>query len=477
MTVIQIYFSRRNLTMLGLVTCFLMIASVLNAYSQKVPSSATEITLTFAPLVKQTAPAVVNIYTKKIVEQSRSRLFDDPFFRRFFGENSPFGSAPRERVENSLGSGVMVQKDGVVITNHHVIADADEITVVLNDKREYQADLLISDERTDIAVLRLRDVKRDLPTIPFGDSEAMEVGDLVIAIGNPFGLGQTVTSGIVSGLARTSVGITDFRSFIQTDAAINPGNSGGALINVQGDLIGINTAIFSKSGGSQGIGFAVPASMVRRVLSSALSGEELVRPWFGFSGRDVGADMADALSLDRPGGVIVENVHPDGPAAAAGLQRGDIVLSADGKPVEDAQGLRFFFATRELGGTVDIDFLRDGALLSSTFALEAPPEIPPRDRTDIGGRFPVSGLRVLNLSPRVADELGLDLQSEGVMVEAVQRGSAAQRYGFRGGDIIAEINGRAITFVSDLVAFVEDPPSSWRIIVDRQGRRLTLEVR
>lgn len=447
------------------------------SFAQKAPSSQAEITLTFAPLVKRTAPAVVNIYTKKVVEQRRSRLFDDPFFRRFLGENSPFGSAPRERVENSLGSGVIVQSDGVVITNHHVIAEADEITVVLNDKREYQADLLISDERTDIAVLRLRDVKRALPTIPFGDSEAMEVGDLVIAIGNPFGLGQTVTSGIVSGIARTSVGITDFRSFIQTDAAINPGNSGGALINVRGDLIGINTAIFSKSGGSQGIGFAVPASMVRRVLSSALSGQALVRPWLGFSGRDVDADMADALSLDRPGGVIVESVHPSGPAAEAGLKRGDIVLRADGRAVEDAQGLRFYFATRELGGDAEIDFLRDGQMFSSAFALEAPPEIPLRDRTDIGGRFPVSGLRIINLSPRVADELGLSTELSGVMVEGVQRGSAAQRYGFRAGDILGEINGREMTRVADVVSLLQDPPSQWRFVINRQGRLLTLEVR
>lgn len=448
------------------------------AAAQTVPQNAQEITLSFAPLVKATSPAVVNIYTSKVVRQQGNRLFDDPFFRRFFGDNVPFSIGPsRQRVENALGSGVILRSDGIVVTNHHVIGGADEIKVVLTDKREFGADILLSDERTDIAVLKLQDLKGELPVIEFGDSDDLEVGDIVLAIGNPFGVGQTVTSGIVSGLARTSVGITDFRSFIQTDAAINPGNSGGALVDVKGQLVGINTAIFSKSGGSQGIGFAVPANMVRRVVGSAIAGEPLIRPWLGFSGRDVDAEMSEALGREVPGGVIVENVHPTGPAAEAGLERGDIIVEVEGRPVDDGQGLRFYFATRELGGTVAITALRDGKPTPLNFSLMAPPEVPPRDRTDIVGNFPISGIRVVNLSPRVADELGIPTDLTGVIVEAVQRGSVAHRVGIKPLDIIADVNGEDITLVSQLVKIVEDGPPEWLVGLNRQGERLVLEVR
>ena len=446
--------------------------------AQQVPASAGEITLSFAPVVKATSPAVVNIYTSKVVRRQGNRLFDDPFFKRFFGDSFPFSGGPsRERVENSLGSGVIVRTDGVVVTNHHVIRGADEIRVVLTDKREFHANVLLSDERTDIAVLRIVDPKGDLPIVAFGDSDDLEVGDLVLAIGNPFGVGQTVTSGIVSGLARTSVGITDFRSFIQTDAAINPGNSGGALVDVGARLVGINTAIFSKSGGSQGIGFAVPANMVRRIVASAVAGQELVRPWLGFSGRDVDAEVAEALALPRPGGVIVESVHPTGPASRAGLERGDIVTEVEGRPVDDGQGLRFYFATRELGGTVALTVLRQGQPTRLNFELLAPPEVPPRDRTDVVGNFPISGIRVVNLSPRVADELGIPTDLTGVIVEGVQRGSVAHRVGIRPLDIVTDVNGQAIALVSDLVSIVEDGPPEWLVILNRRGERLVLEVR
>lgn len=446
--------------------------------AKQAPETAQEITLSFAPIVRATSPAVVNIYTSKVVHQRGNRLFDDPFFRRFFGDSFPFSVGPsRDRVENSLGSGVILRADGIVVTNHHVIGGADEIKVVLNDKREFGADILLSDERTDLAVLKLKDPKGELPVIQFGDSEDLEVGDLVLAIGNPFGVGQTVTSGIVSGLARTSVGISDFRSFIQTDAAINPGNSGGALVDIKGRLVGINTAIFSKSGGSQGIGFAVPANMVRRVVSSAIAGEPLIRPWLGFSGRDVDAEISEAIGLKTPGGVIVENVHPTGPAAEAGLQRGDVIVEVEGRPVDDGQGLRFFFATRELGGLVSITALREGREVEMQFSLMAPPEVPPRDRTDIVGNFPISGIRVVNLSPRVADEMGIPTDLTGVIVEGVQRGSVAHRAGIRPLDIITEVNGVEITLVSQLVHIVEDNPPEWLVILNRQGERLVLEVR
>lgn len=458
-----------------------LLAAALAAFSAAAqadtPQSREQITLSFAPVAKAASPAVVNIYAQRIVRQQMgSRLFDDPFFRRFFGDGFPFGPS-QERVENSLGSGVIVADDGVVVTNHHVVKDAQDIKVVLADRREFAAEILLSDERTDIAVLRMHGLDEPAPTLSFGDSDALQVGDLVLAIGNPFGVGQTVTSGIVSGLARTSVGITDYRSFIQTDAAINPGNSGGALVAMDGSLVGINTAIFSRSGGSLGIGFAVPSNMVRTVVASAVEGRPLVRPWLGFSGRDVDAEVAEALGLSRPGGVIVEDVHAGSPAEEAGLRRGDIVVEVEGKPVDDGQGLRFYFATRHIGGTVGVTVLRDGAERSIRFALRAPPETPPRNRTDIVGNFPISGIRVVNLSPLVAEELGLPTDLTGVIVEAVQRGSVASRVGIRPLDIVMEVNGEPIERVRDLVRIVEDPPSGWHVVLNRKGRKMVLEVR
>ena len=240
------------------------------AFSQKnVPNSQAEIKLSFAPLVKKVAPAVVNIFTRKTVTQrSFSPLFDDPFFRRFFGGQLRKSPKSRKKVQNSLGSGVIVKSDGIVITNHHVIKGAEEITVVLSDRREFGAEIIVSDKRTDLAILKIRELNDELPFLALRDSDDLEVGDLVLAIGNPFGVGQTVTSGIVSALARTQVGINDLNFFIQTDAAINPGNSGGALVSLDGKLVGINSAIYSKGGGSVGIGFAIPTNMVRTVFNN-----------------------------------------------------------------------------------------------------------------------------------------------------------------------------------------------------------------
>ncbi|WP_342241987.1 trypsin-like peptidase domain-containing protein, partial [Inquilinus sp. OTU3971] len=273
-----------------------------------VPTSRAEIDLSFAPLVRSAAPAVVNIYARHMVVERANPLFDDPFFQRFFGDDMP-GGRPRQRVENSLGSGVVVGSGGLVVTNHHVIKDADQITVVLSDRTEYEAELVLSDERTDLAFLKLKDLAgRSLPALPLGDSDALEVGDLVLAIGNPFGVGQTVTMGIVSAIARTAVGISDYDFFIQTDAAVNPGNSGGALIDMKGRLVGINTAIYSRTGGSLGIGFAIPANMLRSMMRAAETGQKVVRPWLGADGQAVDRSLAEAYGLDRPAGVLVNGV-------------------------------------------------------------------------------------------------------------------------------------------------------------------------
>ena len=287
-----------------------------------VPQSAAQIKLSFAPIVKEAAPAVVNVYARRVVAQRQvSPFFNDPFFRRFFGDQGGFG-APRQRVERSLGSGVIISSDGIIITNHHVIKDADEVRVALADRREFDCDIVLDDERTDLAVLRIKDGSGDFPHLKFGDSDKLEVGDIVLAIGNPFGVGQTVTQGIVSAVARTHVGVSDYQFFIQTDASINPGNSGGALVDMSGNLVGINSAIYSRSGGSNGIGFAIPVNMVKLIADAARHGGTVRRPWIGASMQAVTADIAEGMGLDRPRGVLVTRIAKASPAAKAGLKVG-----------------------------------------------------------------------------------------------------------------------------------------------------------
>ena len=306
---------------------------------KQVPHTSAEVELSYAPLVKEVSPAVVNVYSKKVVRQNVSPFANDPIFREFFG-------TPQQRVQNSLGSGVIVSEDGVIVTNNHVVSDADELLVVLSDRREYEAELILADERTDLAVLRIDPEGEPLPRARYGDTRDTEVGDIVLAIGNPFGVGQTVTSGIISATARTDVGVSDYSFFLQTDAAVNPGNSGGALINTKGELVGVNTAIFSRSGGSNGIGFAIPAEMVKRVVDAAVNEGRIVRPWLGLKAQSVTYDIAKAQGLNRPVGVMVTEVFDDGPADAAGLKRGDLITQIDGREVFDENGLKFLAATR-----------------------------------------------------------------------------------------------------------------------------------
>ncbi|MEE2687836.1 MAG: DegQ family serine endoprotease [Pseudomonadota bacterium] len=460
----------------------LIALSLLGAVSQAVaktkvaPQDDSEIKLSFAPIVRRAGPAVVNIYARKIVEQRRGWMFNDPFFRRFFGEDFPFGGSNRNRVENSLGSGVIVASRGIIVTNNHVIKDADDIKVVLADRREFDATLLLKDKRTDIAVLRIEAGDEKLPKVILADSDGLEVGDLVLALGNPFGVGRTVTSGIVSALARTSVGITDYRFFIQTDAAINPGNSGGALVDMTGRLVGINTAIYSRNGGSLGIGFAVPSNMVRAILESAMSGKPLVRPWVSFTGKNVTSDIANAIGLGRPFGVLVEKVHEGGPAADAGLRRGDVILRLDRHEIEDGQALRFRLATRQLGDIVELMIFRQGKRLQKQLELLPPPDIPDRNITELEGQHPLLGAKIANLNPALAAELGIDTEANGVMILAIQRNSPAARYGFKPGDIVLEVNGREISRVRDLKRLVQEPYEGWRLKLRRDGRRLNVRI-
>ena len=446
------------------------------ATERAVPQTREQIRLSFAPVVEQTAPAVVNIYTKRTVEQrSGLRLFNDPFFQRFFGDRFGFGE-PRQREQRSLGSGVILDASGLVVTNHHVIKGAQEITVVLSDRREFPAEVAVTDEESDLAVLRIDPRGADLPALELGDSDALKVGDLVLAIGNPFGVGQTVTSGIVSGLARTHVGITDYNFFIQTDAAINPGNSGGALVTLDGKLVGVNTAIYSKSGGSVGIGFAIPANMVRTVLASARDGGEIARPWLGLTGQTVTADLAEGLGLDRPGGVIVRQTYAGGPADEAGLSRGDVVRAVDGKPVEDMESLRYRVATHEPGGTAGLTAWRpQRGEVDLTLPLQRPPETPPRNETVLDGRQPLAGAKVANLSPALAEELDMPGLWSGVVVLAVARGSPAVRFGFRPGDVLLSVNGEDVERVEDLRRTLEEA-GHWHIRYRRDGRVRSVEI-
>jgi serine protease Do len=427
--------------------------------------------LSFAPVVKKAAPAVVNIFAKRKVEQERRALslLDDPFFRRFFGDG--FGDPERrEREQSSLGSGVIVAEEGFIVTNEHVIEGATEIKVVLSDRREFEAELVLADERTDLAVLRVDPGGEALPSIELRDSDDVEVGDLVLALGNPFGVGQTVTSGIVSALARTQVGITDFSFFIQTDAAINPGNSGGALVTMDGRLIGINTAIYSRSGGSIGIGFAIPANMVRTVVESARSGTALVRAWAGLAGQDLTSELAEGLRLDRPGGVLISDVYEDGPADRAGIAAGDVIVAVDDQPVNDLQSLRYRVATGALGDSLAIGMVRDGRMMTAELPLEPPPEAPPRNELRLLGHHPLGGAFVSSLSPALAEELDMPDAWSGVVITRVQRGTPAARVGFRARDVILSVNGQVFQRSGELAEALDRISDRWQIVYRRDGK-------
>jgi Do/DeqQ family serine protease len=434
-----------------------------------VPSSPAQITLSYAPVVKRVAPAVVNVYAAKVVE-NRNPLLDDPIFRRFFG--APGG--PREQIQRSLGSGVMVDPAGLIVTNNHVIEGADQVKVSLADKREFEAEIVLKDARSDLAVLRIGDKKERFPAVDLGDSDALQVGDVVLAIGNPFGVGQTVTHGIVSAVARTQVGITDYQFFIQTDAAINPGNSGGALIDISGRLIGINTAIFSRSGGSQGIGFAIPVNMVRGVIASAQGGATVVRrPWLGAKLQAVTPEIAEGLGLKRPSGALVASITPKSPAARAGLKTGDLIVAVDGQPVDDPNAFDYRFATKPLSGKAELGVVRSNRDMKVAVALETAPDNP-RDEVMVRARSPLLGATVANLSPALAEELRLDSALEGVAVLSLEGGSVAQSLGFQKGDVVLAVNNAKIATTADLQKILSQPSRLWRITILRAGQQISV---
>ncbi len=455
-----------SIIIVAIIACSALMAGA-SAQDRRVPSSATDVELSFAPVVKRVAPAVVNVYAARVIE-NRSPFMNDPLFRQFFG------AVPREQVQRSLGSGVIVDPTGLIVTNYHVIEGASEVKVALADKREFDAQIALKDERSDLAVLRIKGGSEHFPSLDFGDFDEVQVGDVVLAIGDPFGVGQTVTHGIVSALARTQVGISDFQSFIQTDAAINPGNSGGALVDLKGRLIGINTAIYSRSGGSQGIGFAIPANMVRVVVTSARGGSAAVkRPWLGAKLQQVTPEIAESLGLKRPAGALVASLTDGGPAAHAGVRTGDLIVSVDGIAVDDPNAFDYRFATKPLGGTAQIGVVRQGRDITVAVALQAAPDNP-RDEIEIGSQSPFHGATVANLSPALADELGIDPQVQGVVIVRVAEGSPAQSVGFQKGDIVVSINSRKMERSADLERITQAGSRLWRITLKRGNQQISV---
>lgn len=459
-----------------------LIALGASAFAQprEAPQSSEQVMLSYSPVVKRVSPAVVNIYTERVVTRNISPFMGDPFFDRFFGGR--MGGLSRKQIENSLGSGVIVEADGLVITNAHVIKDAQEITVALSDGREFNATVSLMDEPSDLAVLRMETDGEKMPFVTLRPSETLEVGDIVIAIGNPFGVGQTVTSGIVSALARSSLNINDFNFFIQTDAAINPGNSGGPLVAMDGKVVGINTAIFSRDGGSLGIGFAVPSEMVNTIIAAEKNGQMgdqgVIRPWMGITAQAVTSDIADSLGLNRPYGVLISDLHDESPLKKAGLKVGDVVVSFNGKQVRDPAEMRFRHATVPMGQDADLEYLREGKTRKATITSITPPESPARDERVLEGPHPLNGVQVSNLNPAVAVEIGITSHQSGVVVTATNPRSSSYRV-VRPGDIILAVNDDEIEDVKDLEREMKQGgrKGGWAMLIERGGRKTQIVIR
>jgi len=451
-------------------------ASPIAALAQEkvAPPSREAIQYSYAPIVRKAAPAVVNVYVRTHVQTVASPFANDPWFRRFFGD--AFGQ-PTERVMSSLGSGVIVNPEGLVVTNNHVVKGRGEteIRVALSDRREYDAKVISKDEKADIAVLKIEGGDGKFPFLQFDDSDRLDVGDLVLAIGNPFGVGQTVTSGIVSALSRSEMAESDSQVFIQTDAAINPGNSGGALVDMDGRLVGINTMIYSQSGGSVGIGFAIPSNLVRVYAESAASGRKVERPWIGAKLEAMSHDFAEGLGLNRVSGAVVTRLYNKGPATDAGLREGDVITNVDGVDVADARAVYYRLATKGIGQTAHLSVIRKSKPMDIALPLIAAPKPEKDDARNLSGNNPLDGARVSNILPSVADELGID-ETEGVVITSVRNGSVAQSLGFQPGDIIVAIGGKKIANVIDAEQAVAERQRMWQVAVKRGNRTMQLQV-
>ncbi|MHB8482518.1 MAG: DegQ family serine endoprotease [Nitrospiria bacterium] len=438
----------------------------------------------FVAISRTATPAVVNISTSRLVKNNTGQnpFFDDPFFRQFFGEE--FGhqfQQPKSRKEQSLGSGVIVESDGIIITNNHVIANADEIKVLLSDKREFKGKVIGTDPKTDLAVVKIE--AKNLPTIPWGDSGKMEVGEYVLAIGNPFGLNQTVTMGIISALGRANVGISDYEDFIQTDAAINPGNSGGALVNASGELIGINTAIFSRSGGYMGIGFAIPSNMAKVVLESLKKEGKVVRGWLGVTGQEMTPGLAREFGVKEDGGSIISDVLENSPAEKAGLKRGDVIVQYQGKPVDNPTHLRNTVAETPAGTHVRVVVVRNKKEIPVEVTIEEQPTNIDQIGKIEGGQQKeeaenLSGMEVMNLTRDMSRQFGIPFKRDQVVVTSVKSGSSASEAGIQPGDVLLEINRMAVKGATDYNKIMRQIKKGETVLflIDRQGVTLFLTM-
>ena len=449
-----------------LLTIALLLGVGGTAASERVPDSVEQIQLSFAPVVRESAPAVVNIFAKVIVEDAVTPFATDPFFGQFFRN---FGTL-RPRIRNSLGSGVIVTGDGLVVSNFHVVEEATEIRAVLNDRREFDARVILADRESDIAILRLESAD-DLPALSLRDSDELEVGDLVLAIGNPFGIGQTVSSGIISGMERQGAAFGNGRGyFIQTDAAINPGNSGGALVDTAGRLVGVNTSILTRSGGSNGVGFAIPSNLVASFIEQAEHGNTTFRrPWSGILATAPDYELALALGMERPRGVIINDINRHSPFAVAGLAAGDVITKFDGNEIDAMQELDYRMAVVGDRQGIEIEYLRDEDIRKTQISIGPPPEKPSRDSGRIGGTGPLANIVIANINPALAAEANLSPVAEGAIILRVDR--AGSRTRLRSGDIIRALNGKKTESAAEVRERARIAAPEWRVEFERNGRR------
>lgn len=424
--------------------------------------------LGFAAVLKPVLPGVVNIASSRVVKTERQPFFTDPFFRRFFGDQSP--GPPEERRERGLGSGVIISPDGYILTNNHVVAKATEIKVALPDKREFTGKVIGTDPKTDVAVVKI--AASGLPTLTLGDSSKIQVGDYALAIGDPFGIGETATMGIVSATGRGNLDIEDYEDFIQTDASINPGNSGGALINARSELIGINTAILAgQGGGNQGIGFAIPINLARNVMDAIIKHGKVVRGYLGVAIQQVTPNIAKAFNVPPNRGALISDVTPDSPAAKAGLRKGDVIEELNGEPVPGPNELKLKVATLEPGTTVKLKVNRDGKELEVPVALSELPEKPSENAAGENDQeSSLRGIQVEDLTPAIANELGLRPGAKGVVVTDVDPGSPAAEAGLARGDVIQEINRQPVSSVAQFQRVLRESGKQQAVmLINRHG--------
>ena len=440
----------------------------------------------FVEIAKSVKPAVVNIAASrsgKAGDSPHGSPLEDPFFRKFFGDELFKRDAPhREPKERGQGSGVIVEANGLIITNNHVVNKADEIRVFLSDKREFKGKLIGTDAKTDIAIVKIE--ATGLATIPWADSDQLEVGEYVLAVGSPFGLTQTVTMGIVSAVGRASMGIAEYEDFIQTDAAINPGNSGGALVNVRGELVGINTAIFSQSGGSMGIGFAVPSNLSRAVMDQLVRTGKVVRGWLGVAIQDLTPELATQFGITDTKGVLVSDVMADSPAKKAGFERADVIVDYDGKPMDSPTHLRNAVAQTPIGKKVSVKLIRDKKpKMIEVTIVEQPKSLgqpgAPENRESVVPTGVLSDLEVRELNEELASRYGLKATERGVVVVGVKSGSSAEEMGVREGDVILEINRKSVGSLRSYEQAASGLPKDHAVLLllKRKGQTIYLTLR